>query len=448
MGQRARILAQVAGFRGWKVADARWEDQDGCVFVPNPHFVPPSDAILVLTMKRQWASRCSRCLTVVPASRRHERGTRRRWRDLPWAGRSVVLEYAPDRLDCPQCGSHAVELVAWADPRQRQTRRQQHHLALDAFSMPLAHVATKYGLSWGTIRRAEAAAIRRWDRERPQKDLTRVGVDEKWLGRRHKLAHKFVTIVSDLDTGEPVWIGYGRDSSTLAAWFATLTPEQKAKIVLFAVDMHAPYVKAIREHPPLAHVAIVHDPFHVMKRAGEAISELRRSIFFRAGERMRAVGRGARWLVLTAYSRLGEEKREQLRLLFSYNTKLARAYWAIEQLRQALKAEDESSLADGLMGVLRRINKRANVPMRKLHDALVDRVDQLLALAHHRPPTGRIEALNGNWEALVRRGRGYRDHAYLLHKLRFMTANPVREQRGILRFLALGLTPPVYAKAS
>ena len=29
------------------------------------------------------------------------------------------------------------------------------------------------------------------------------GVDEKWLGRRHDLDHKFVTIVSNLETGEP-----------------------------------------------------------------------------------------------------------------------------------------------------------------------------------------------------------------------------------------------------
>lgn len=65
-----------------------------------------------------------------------------------------------------------------------------------------------------------------------------------------------------------------------------------------------------------------------------------------------------------------------------------------------------------------------------------------LALARFRPPTGRIEALNGNWETMVRRGRGYRDHAYLLRKLRFVTANPVRDSAGIKRFLALGLIPP------
>ena len=60
----------------------------------------------------------------------------------------------------------------------------------------------------------------------------------------------------------------------------------------------------------------------------------------------------------------------------------------------------------------------------------------------HQPPTGRVEALNNNWETLVRRGRGYRNHAYMLRKLRFMVANPIRSVDGIKRFLALGITPP------
>ena len=51
--------------------------------------------------------------------------------------------------------------------------------------------------------------------------------------------------------------------------------------------------------------------------------------------------------------------------------------------------------------------------------------------------------MNNNWETLVRRGRGYRNHAYLLAKLRFITANPVRNSNGIKRFLALGLPVPL-----
>jgi len=337
-----------------------------------------------------------------------------------------------------------VELLAWAEPRQRQTRRLQQHVALDAFSMPLSHVATKYGLSWRTVRRAERGAIMRWSRTRPTQVLRLVGLDEKWLGRRHSRPEKFVTIVSNLETGEPVWLGYGRDTDTVKAWLATLTVMEKQQLVLFASDMHEPFRKAIRDDPALSHVVYSHDPFHIMKRAGEAITELRRELFFRAGPKMRGIGRGARWLVLRPWEKLGEEDRKRLRHLFALtNGKLARSYQVVEQLREALKAPDEVALGEALWPILRRTSRRSNVPMRKLHDSLVEHLDGILAFAEHRPPTGRIEALNNNWETLVRRGRGYRDHQYLLNKLRFLVANPVRTRDGILRFLALGLTPPI-----
>jgi transposase len=309
--------------------------------------------------------------------------------------------------------------------------------------MPVSHVALAHGLSWGSVRRAEGAALARWDARRVEPPLHQVGVDEKFLGRRHHLAHRFVTIVSNLETGEPLWIGPHRREATLEAWLAGLSPEAKARIRVFAMDMHQPFANAVRADPDLAHAAIVHDPFHIMKRAGEAMDEVRRDVFFRAGAEMRRVGRGTRWLVLRAWSKTTDDQRAELRRLFSYNARLARAYQVVEELRDVLRAPDGAALAKGLAHILLRTERRANIPMRKLHDSLVAHWKAIVALGEHRPPTGRIEALNNNWEALVRRGRGYRDHAYLLLKLRFMTANPLRDPDDARRFLALELPQPM-----
>jgi transposase len=336
-------------------------------------------------------------------------------------------------------------MVAWADPYQRQSRRLQQHLVVEAASMPVMHVAALHGLSWLTVRRAEEHALARWEQTRPPVPLSDVGVDEKWLGRRNKLEDKFITIVSNLQTGEPVWIGYGRSAATLTQWLSRLTPDQKAGIRLFAMDMHQPFINAVRDDPDVARVPIVHDPFHIMKRALEAITELRRQIFFRAGPDLRAVGRGTRWLVLRPWEKISEDQRVQLRLLFSFNGRLARAYQVVEQLREALHAPDRTAMLAGISLVLRRTTRRDNVPMRKLHESLIDHLPEIVALGEFRPPTGRIEALNNNWETLVRRARGYRNHDYLLRKLRFMVANPIRSTDGLRRFLALGLTPPVLA---
>ena len=43
--------------------------------------------------------------------------------------------------------------------------------------------------------------------------------------------------------------------------------------------------------------------------------------------------------------------------------------------------------------------------MRKLHESLKDHLAEIVALGELRPPTGRIEALNNNWETLVRTRR-------------------------------------------
>jgi transposase len=304
------------------------------------------------------------------------------------------------------------------------------------------HVAALHGLSWLTVRRAEERAIERWEATRPVVPLLQAAVDEKWLGRRHSLDHKFVTIVSNLATGEPLWIGQGRSEDTLKGWTLGLSAEQKATLQLVAMDMHRAFWNAVDSTPGLEHVAIVHDPFHITKLAGAMLDELRREVFFRAGPELRAVGRGLRWLLLRAWERTTDEQKSAIQAALAHNRTLARAYQIKEELREVLRAPDRASMEVGLRRILRRTARRSIVPLRRLHDTLNERWNEILALAEHRPPTGRVEALNNNWETLVRRARGYRNHNYLLRKLRFMTANPIRSQDGIRRFLALGIAPP------
>ncbi len=55
-------------------------------------------------------------------------------------------------------------------------------------------------------------------------------------------------------------------------------------------------MNAFKEVLPKAEV--VFDKFHVLQHAAEALDEVRRQEFFRAGEVMREYGRGKRWLLL------------------------------------------------------------------------------------------------------------------------------------------------------
>jgi len=446
MRRLERFVAQILGFEGWRVVEWYWETPDRLKFMPISWELVPRGARLVIVVGRRWMGRCvdcgHRCAKV------HEHLKVRRWHDLPWCEHPVDIEYAPDRLWCPCCERSCVELLPWADRYQHETRRAQQYIALEAQSMPTSHVAVRYGVDWHTVRRAERRALERWDATRTPPPLTQVGMDEKYLGRRNQFGDKFVTIVSNLESGEPVWIGFGRREATVNAWINTLSVHDKTAIKLVVMDMHQPFKLAVQADDALRHAAIAHDPFHVMKRANEAIDELRRETFFRAGPHMRALGRGKCWLFRRAWAKCTDDDHVELRSLLRGNPKLAHGYQVREELRDVLHAPNELTMAMGLVHVMKRIERRDNVPMRKLHDSLDAHFDEIVALGGHHPPTGRIEALNNNWETLVRQGRGYRDLDFLLLKLRFAVVNPIRTENGAKRFLALGLPAPYRTAAA
>jgi transposase len=445
VGRLKAFIAQVLGFEGFRVRDWYWEKPSGVVFRPASRLLVAPDARLVVVVERVWMGHCVGCLR--RCRKVHEHTQKRRWQDLPWCEHPVAIEYAPDRLSCRHCQQARVELLPWADSYQRETRRLQQHMALQAQSMPTSHVAFRYGVDWHMVRRAEREALQRWLSTRPPVALQMVGLDEKYLGRRGTFESRYVTIVSDLQTGEPIWIGYGRSEATVKQWLLTLSESDKAAIKLFASDMHQAFHNAIKDDNDLAHAAYTHDPFHVIKRANQALDELRRETFFRAGSQMRALGRGKRWLYLRAWENCTAQQNADLKRFLAGNDKLARARQVVDQLRGVLQAPDRLSMSIGLNHVLTRTAKRSNVTMRKLHDSLSDHYLEIVALGEYHPPTGRIEALNNNWETLVRQARGYRNLNDLLLKLRFQIVNPIASVDGMARFLALGLPTP-YAKAA
>ena len=58
----------------------------------------------------------------------------------------------------------------------------------------------------------------------------------------------------------------------------------------------------------------------------------------------------------------------------------------------------------------------------KLGRLLTRHLDGILNYCHEKVPFGTVEAINGNILAMLRRGRGYRDHEYLLLKVQRATA--------------------------
>jgi transposase len=101
-----------------------------------------------------------------------------------------------------------------------------------------------------------------------------MGVDEIYLGK----SQKFLTVVSDLETGEPLWFGRERKKETLDEFFRNeLSALRRGRIEAACVDMWEPFATSILEWAPQCR--LVYDKFHVMQHANQAVDEVRRADF-------------------------------------------------------------------------------------------------------------------------------------------------------------------------
>jgi len=98
--------------------------------------------------------------------------------------------------------------------------------------------------------------------------LEEMGVDEIYFGKQTK----FITVVSNLETGEPLWFGQDRKQETLDEFFRTqLNARQREGIEAACVDMWRPFTNSLEQWA--RNCRIVYDKFHVLQHANKAIDE-------------------------------------------------------------------------------------------------------------------------------------------------------------------------------
>jgi len=166
---------------------------------------------------------------------------------------------------------------------------------------------------------------------------------------------------------------------------------------------------------------------HVLRHASAAVDETRRAEFFRKRGDARALVRGKRWLLLRSWTHLDWEDRQTLRELFALNRRLAKAYLLRDQLTQLWTYTYEGWAQRFLTTWLRALRWQRLPAFHTLARLVLRHLDWILAYCHEAVPFGEVEAINGNIRAMVRRGREYRDHEYLLLKVQRATATRRRQ---------------------
>lgn len=337
-------------------------------------------------------------------------------RDLPWSEFRVTVFIEVYRVKCPDCGVKR-EKVPLLPGKAPFSKRFEEAVGLACESAPVRRVARQFGLAESTVRAIDLRYLERWDAARRRPALRQMGVDEIYLGKKQK----FLTVVCNLETGEPLWFGRERKRETLDEYFRTeLSGRQRRGIEAACVDMWEPFRLSIEQWAP--NCRIVYDKFHVMQHANAAVDEVRRAEFFRKGGRWRGLVKGKRWLLLTRWVNLASGKRQELNALFALNRRLLKAYLLKESLDRLWEYRYEGAMLKYLQSWIDQLRWQRLRPFQKLAEMLLDHLEGILNYCRTKVRLGVVEAVNGNIKSLLRRGRGYKNLHYLLLKAQRMAA--------------------------
>jgi len=337
-------------------------------------------------------------------------------RDLPWSGFQATVWVEVLRVKCPDCGVKR-EKVLQLPSKAPYSQRFEDAVGLACESAPARRVARQFGLAQSTVRAIDLRYLERWAAARRKPALRQMGVDEIYLGKKQK----FVTVVSNLETSEPVWFGRERKKETLDDFFRSqLSVRQRRNIDAACVDMWEPFKWSIEEWAP--NCKIVYDKFHIMQHANAAIDEVRRAEFFRKSEALRSLIKGKRWLLLSRWVNLDTGKRQLLNELFALNRRVMKAYLLKESLDRLWTYQYEAGMLRYLQNWIDQLRWQRLKPFEELARMLLDHLDGILNYCRTKVPLGVVEAVNGNIKSLVRRGRGYKNLHYLLLKAQRMAA--------------------------
>jgi transposase len=160
-------------------------------------------------------------------------------RDLPWSEYRATVVIELYRLRCPDCGLKA-EKVALLPSKAPFSKRFEGAVGQACESAAVRRVARQFGLAASTVRAIDLRYLQRWAQERRRPALRQMGVDEIYLGKKQK----FLTVVTNLETGEPLWFGRERKKETLDEFF------QRSAIRAACLDMWKPFRQSLEQWAP------------------------------------------------------------------------------------------------------------------------------------------------------------------------------------------------------
>lgn len=235
-----------------------------------------------------------------------------------------------------------------------------------------------------------------------------------------RYAPKFVTNLVSPSEGKVLFNAMGRDSAALTSALTVFSPGQKLAVEKFAVDMHEPFISAIKKQCPNAEVVI--DRFHLAQQINKAFDQVRKSEFKKARGRKDIFQEGMlephrRFVLVSRDADLSKSETKLIDKLRLANKEIQCSMLMVEYFHKAL---DEKTVA-GFRRVLARwyqlCRNTRYEPFLKFSKTLRKYRKNIEGYITSRLTTAVIEGLNNKIKVLRRMGYGYTNETSFMRKI-------------------------------
>ncbi len=252
----------------------------------------------------------------------------KRWitlNDMPWGNKKIKWQVERATILCGCSYHHRVEYLPFRSENHHYiTRRLEEHVEglLCGHMFTVMDVAKMLGLGYELVYKIDHDVLRRLLQNMEIPDPVNISVDEKSFKKKHS----YVTVVTDADTSNVIWVSTGNRKESLDEFFKILGPDRCKKIKTVSKDLHRPYAVSCNEYVPQA--LQVADKFHVVKRLTQAAEEARKELLLsnEVKKSEKKVIKSMNWVIRHKEENMNKKTYKGLTQLKKTNEPLYEAY--------------------------------------------------------------------------------------------------------------------------
>ena len=320
--------------------------------------------------------------------------------DIPMHGKQVFLMIRKRRYVCSHCHKRFYEKNTFLPRYHRRTNRLTAWVIfLLKSKYSFKDIADQCGLSSYTVMRILLMISFKMP-ELPEV----LSIDEF---RGNTDGNKFQVILTNPVTHEVLDILPKRTMSYLTSYFRQYSKEERNKVKYFVCDMYKPYKILCETY--FKNATLITDKYHWIRQVIWALDNVRKRIQKKLSKEYRIYFKHSKHLLLTPFSKLKPEEKQQLLVMLDISADLSTAYYLKEQLYKYVVNATTQKAARKELNLWLRDAKDSGIPeFRSAITAYTNWKASIIASINHPITNGFTEGCNNKIKVLKRNAFGYK----------------------------------------